>query len=228
VTHREGQSESQRPADPLAAEAAHRVSDHELLHRIGSGTYGDVWLSRSALGTLRAVKFVYRSRFEDDRPFEREFRGIQKFEPVSRQHEGLVDVLHVGRDEGFFYYVMELADDAAENTGAQATASDLASYIPKTLAYELKRRGRLPVSECVSIGRRLAETLQHLHDHGLVHRDVKPSNVIIVQGVPKLADIGLVADVSEARSFVGTSGYIPPAGRFVQPGEDALRDVYGP
>ena len=89
------------------------VPDHVLVRLIGQGSYGEVWLARSTLGTLRAVKMVYRSRFDSDRPYEREFSGIQRFEPISRSHEGLVDILHVGRNdaEGFFYYVMELADD---------------------------------------------------------------------------------------------------------------------
>jgi len=68
-----------------------------------------VWLAGSALGAYRAVKIVYRRSFEDSRPFEREFNGIQKFEPISRSHEGLVDILQAGRHENYFYYVMELA-----------------------------------------------------------------------------------------------------------------------
>jgi len=92
-----------------------RVPDHELLRCIGRGSYGEVWLARTTLDTYRAVKVVYRSDFEDARPFEREYTGIRKFEPVSRSHEGLVDILQVGRNdqEGYFYYVMELADDVA-------------------------------------------------------------------------------------------------------------------
>src|SRR6266850_6222942 len=88
------------------------VPDHELLRCVGRGSYGEVWLARSVMGTYRAVKIVYRRRFEHERPYEREFGGIQKFEPVSRTHEGLVDILQVGRNEqeGYFYYVMELAD----------------------------------------------------------------------------------------------------------------------
>ena len=71
-----------------------------------------MWLARNALGAYRAVKIVYRKSFEDSRPFEREFNGIQKFEPISRSHEGLVDILQAGRQEDYFYYVMELADGA--------------------------------------------------------------------------------------------------------------------
>src|SRR5215475_9324916 len=86
------------------------VPDCEVLRCIGVGSYGEVWLSRSILGQYRAIKIVYREHFENDRPFDREFRGIQKFEPISRSHPSQVHILHVGRGEGFFYYVMELAD----------------------------------------------------------------------------------------------------------------------
>ena len=58
----------------------------------------------------------------------------------------------------------------------------------------------------------LTAALEHLHGHGLIHRDIKPSNIIFVDGIPKLADIGLVVNVTEARSFVGTEGFIPPEG----------------
>ncbi len=84
--------------------------------------------------------------------------------------------------------------------------------MPRTLQEELERRGRLPVKECVRLATALAAALKHLHDHKLVHRDVKPSNVILVHGVAKLADIGLVATVGDTHSIVGTEGYLPPEG----------------
>ncbi|MBL9134724.1 MAG: protein kinase [Verrucomicrobiales bacterium] len=194
------------------------VADHQLIRRIGGGSYGDVWLARSVTGQWRAVKVVCRARFESDRPFEREFRGVIQFEPISRSHPGLIQVLHVGRDDavGAFYYVMELADgeDGAPTVPYPPKTGDLtpATYEPRTLRSDLNLRGRLPVAEAVALGVHLAGALGHIHRHGLVHRDVKPSNVIFVQGLPKLADLGLVATTEEARSFVGTEGFIPPEG----------------
>jgi tetratricopeptide (TPR) repeat protein len=76
----------------------------------------------------------------------------------------------------------------------------------------LKRRGGLPADEVVALGLKLASALAHLHAHGLVHRDVKPSNILFVGGEAKLADAGLVAALDDARSLVGTPGYIPPEG----------------
>src|SRR5947209_18532602 len=92
------------------------VPGHELLLSIGGGSYGQVWLARNVMGTLRAIKVVWGSTFEQAGHFEREYKGLQKFEPISRSHEGLVDILQVGRDDaaGYFYYVMELADDERE------------------------------------------------------------------------------------------------------------------
>ena len=185
------------------------IPDHQLLRRIGEGSYGEVWLAKNVLGTHRAVKIVYRENFENDRPYEREFEGIKQFEPVSRGHPGLVDVLQIGRNDAamYFYYVMELADDARAREEFQPDR-----YVPKTLSKELSVRGRLPAVEALQVARLLAAALGHLHQHGLVHRDIKPSNIIFVGGEPKLADIGLVALMSGSRTYVGTEGYIPPEG----------------
>jgi WD40 repeat protein len=93
------------------------------------------------------------------------------------------------------------------------------TYVPRTLKSEIRRRGRLPVEECVEIGLSLATALAHLHRHGLVHRDVKPSNIIFVNGVPKLADIGLVTNADATLSFVGTEGFVPPEGPGTPPAD---------
>jgi serine/threonine protein kinase len=225
------------------------IPEHTLLRPIASGSYGQVWLARNALDVYRAVKVVYRNRFDHARPFEREFAGIRAFEPISRSHENLVDLLQVGRDDkkGYFYCVMELADDLNAVLGErrEALGSETAEsaernersnreleepshgyaactqpfYTPHTLASDLKRRGGSPLRECIRLGLSLTEALSYLHGKGLVHRDIKPSNIIFVGGVPKLADVGLVASIGEARSYVGTEGFIPPEGPGTAPAD---------
>src|SRR5215467_12471532 len=124
------------------------IPEHELLSPIASGAYGQVWIARNRLGALRAVKLVHRANFEHERPFEREFAGIKAFEPISRTHEGLVDLLQVGRDDvaGYFYYVMELADNVnaecrmengerGQHSNVQVL-QDSGAYEPRTLGSE--------------------------------------------------------------------------------------------
>lgn len=196
------------------------IPDHEVLRKIGGGAYGEVWLARGVTGALRAVKVVWREDFDDERGFDREFEGILKFEPMSRDHPALVNILHVGRSPdgvSFYYYVMELGDDV--RTGQDINPIE---YEPRTLRADTRQAPQpaMETSACIDVGVRLAEALDHLHERGLAHRDVKPSNIIFVNGKAKLADIGLVA-ARDQRTFVGTEGFVPPEG----PGS-AQADVY--
>jgi len=188
------------------------IPDHTLIRRIGKGAYGEVWLARNAVGIYHAVKIVFQREFSSTNPYEREFRGIRKFMPVSLEHPGLVRVLHVGRNDAaaYFFYIMELADDEMNGQGF-----DPENYSAKSIDTLLKKHRHLPVAECVQLGLHLAKALEFLHANKLVHRDIKPANIIFVKGAPKLADIGLVSDLRNPEisgTYLGTPGYIPPEG----------------
>jgi serine/threonine protein kinase len=166
------------PAGSQPSQPPPDVPDHQMLRLIGSGSYGQVWLARNVMGQFKAVKVIHRARFLDERPYEREFEGICRFEPVSH-YPSQVNISHVGRNDhdGYSYYVMELADD--QHSGQKV---DPADYEPRILRSELKQRGRLSFNECLDLGLALTAALSHLHSHGLVHRDIKAANVIFVRG----------------------------------------------
>ncbi len=186
---------------------------YELIHPpFGEGAYGKVWLARNPAGQWRALKVIYLAKFDDHAgPYEREFNGIQKYQPVSDQHPGLLRVEFVSeKKDGYFFYAMELADSLEPGWEQKPSA-----YKPRDLAGERARlRGkRLPVKTCVRIGITLCEALDFLHRQGMTHRDIKPQNIIFVNGQPKLADLGLITEIRPAdqvRTLVGTPGYMPP------------------
>jgi CHASE2 domain-containing sensor protein len=187
--------------------------DYELFNPpFGEGAYGKVWLARNAAGQWRALKVVYLANFDQNTdPYEREFNGIRKYQPVSDKHPGLLRVEFVSEKQaGYFYYVMELGDPLEPGWEQEPS-----TYRPRDLVSERARsRGRrLPVRECVRIGLALSDALDFLHRQGLTHRDIKPQNIIFVNGQPKLADLGLITEIrppDQERTLVGTPGYMPP------------------
>jgi len=198
----------------LQAQNIPDAPDYELFDPpFGEGAYGKVWLARNAIGQWQALKAVYLAKFgQNAEPYDREFRGIKRYKPISDGHPGLLRVDFVSRKkrEGYFYYVMELGD--AQTPGWEDNPN---TYKPSDLASirDQAEGARLAVLECVRIGLVLAEALDFLHRQGLTHRDIKPQNIIFVQGRPKLADVGLVTDIQPTEiggTWVGTPGFMPP------------------
>ncbi len=198
---------------------------HLIYPPFGEGSYGKVWLARTTAGEWRAIKIVYQASFgENTDPYNREFDGVTRYQRISGMHLGLLRVYFVSEKfPDYFYYVMELGDAVSPDW-----EKDAPSYRPRDLFTERTQRHarRLPVRECVRIGLALTDALDFIHKHGLTHRDIKPQNIIFVSGQPKLADLGLIAEIRPAdqvRTYVGTPGYMPPPPEF--PGT-ARADIY--
>ena len=185
-----------------------------LERAIGQGAYGVVYLAIGSGGERAAVKVCRRDAVGDER-YERELRGAKLYRAIPPQ-EGLVRMRELVETEWGFYTVMDLADD--EFGGPLEAAS---GYRPKTLARVIEGEKALPLKECVKLGIALAGGLATLQRHHLLHRDIKPGNVIYIGGKPVLSDPGLLVDESEAASLVGTPGYVPPE-KFT----DAASDIY--
>ena len=194
-------------------EASPKIPGYELFNPpFGEGAYGKVWLARNEQNQWRAVKVIYLARFEKDvDPYEREFKGISKYKPVSDLHPGLLRVDYVSEKlDGYFYYVMELGDPLEAGW-----ERDPSTYKPRDLVSERihSQVRKMPVQDCIRIGLALTDALDFLHQQGLTHRDIKPQNIIFVNGQPKLTDMGLIAEIrppDQERTAIGTPGYMPP------------------
>jgi len=196
---------------------------YRCIKEIGRGGYGYVYLFKKDRpgerpGDYVAGKFVYRHSFgpSDDQAsgaaYQRALEGLQNFRSLSGESPYLLRVFEVRQRhlEGYFCYVMELADDMESSRPINPRI-----YRPRTLKNELERSGhrrRLPATKCVDIAMGLARGLQLLHEAGFAHRDVRPSNIIFVDEVPKLADIDLLAGHDAALTSYIPEEYAAPEG----------------
>ena len=184
------------------------------MQEIGRGAYGVVYMAVGPGGERVAVKVCRRDAIGDE-CYVRELRGAKIFMSTPPQ-EGLVRMRDLVETDWGFYTVLDLADD--EFFGSSNSAQ---GYRPKTLARVIAGEKALPLKECIKLAISLANGLSALQRHHLLHRDIKPGNVIYVAGRPVLSDPGLLIEESDAVSLVGTPGYVPPE-QFT----DAASDIY--
>lgn len=218
------QARAPRPA--VEEEPLPDTPGYQLVHPpFGRGAYGNVWLAKNSHGQWRALKVIYLKNFDGDTgPYEREFNGVSRYQPISDKHPGLLRIDFVSKkSDGYFFYAMELGDSLAGDWQRTPT-----TYKPRDLGGERARSPgrRLPRAECIRIAIALTDALEFLHAQGLTHRDIKPPNVIFVNGEPKLADLGLIAAIrpdDQTKTFVGTPGYMPPP---PEPPGTTLADIY--
>lgn len=210
-------SEPTTPSPTGDGGPAVEIPEYELIRPIGEGGFGRVWLAKNrTTGLLRALKLVPLARSGGADPAGREIMSLTRLEANLRhQHADLLTIYHVGKTAHHLYYVMDLADDVS---GGPATSAP--DYCPASLESRLDA-GPLEPDECLRYTAQLLSGLASLHEAGMVHRDVKPSNCLLVGGELKLADFGLLTEVGPQISRVGTQKYMPPDGRM-----DMRADVY--
>ncbi len=185
---------------------------YELQDLIGHGGMSSVYKARDSLLERNvAVKVLHQQYNADDdfvERFKREARSAARL-----QHPNIVTVIDRGEDDGRQYIVFEHID--GEN-----------------LKEFLVRKGRLEVREALEIALEIARALSFAHGHGLIHRDVKPQNVLLNgDGRAKVTDFGIArsleveSGMTQTGTVLGTSNYIAPEQAKGQP-VDAQSDVY--
>ncbi|HEV57958.1 MAG TPA: serine/threonine protein kinase [Phycisphaerales bacterium] len=179
-------------------EAANQIPGYKVLGKLGSGAMAVVYKAKQlSLDRTVAIK-VLPKRFTERPDYVRRFFKEGRI-AAKLNHNNIVQAIDVGEAGGLYYFVMEYVEG-------------------KTLYDDLSRGKIFSESEALDIVIQLANALAHAHAQGLVHRDVKPKNIMInKEGVVKLADMGLAREASdmaaakheEGKAF-GTPYYIAP------------------
>ena len=161
----------------------------------GHGGFGTVYLAEDAVGRRIAIKIVNAV----DK--EAELRGIRLYMENAPDSPYLLPISHVGIERDELYYLMDAADTLDPKSPV---------YIADTLGRRLKLRGRLVPDAALEITRKLALAVEALHRAKLIHRDIKPDNIIFVDGEPRLSDLGLLRPSECSATLAGTLGFLPP------------------
>ena len=167
---------------------------YEILGKIGTGGMADVYKAKDhKLNRFVAVK-VLKPEFREDTTFIRKFRSEAQAAAVLT-HPNIVNVFDVGDDNGVYYIVMELIEGI-------------------TLKEYISKKGKLSVKEATSIAIQVSMGLEAAHSHGIVHRDVKPQNIIIsMDGKVKVTDFGIARAASSntiSSNVMGSVHYSSP------------------
>ena len=200
-------SRSKRRRQAMLDGAKWIIPDYERVQLCGEGSYGSVWAVRDRVGVHRALKIVELSRMRRTPTGCREQEALETYCRRIHRHPYLITVYHVGLTEKYLYYTMELADDQGRKGSVRDNLP--ASYTPLTMDTIIQAR-RLHPDVALELARRLLRGMSMLHSVGLVHRDIKPTNIVFVNRQPKLADIGMVTADDGLDRPMGTPRYMPP------------------
>ena len=174
-----------------------KINDrYQIIKSIGEGGMANVYLAYDTILDRDVAVKVLRGDLSNDEKFVRRFQR-EALSASSLSHPNIVEVYDVGDDNGQYFIVMEYIDG-------------------KNLKDLLKKRGKLTVSEVVDIMSQIADGLSVAHDSYIIHRDIKPQNIMILEnGLVKITDFGIAmamnaTQLTQTNSVMGSVHYLPP------------------
>ena len=174
-----------------------KISDrYQIIKTLGEGGMANVYLAHDIILDRNVAVKVLRGDLATDEKFVRRFQR-EALSASSLSHPNIVEMYDVGEDDGQYYIVMEYVDG-------------------KTLKQILKQRGKLSITEVVDIMLQLTDGMAHAHDAYIIHRDIKPQNIMILSnGMIKITDFGVATamnstQLTQTNSVMGTVHYLPP------------------
>ena len=174
-----------------------KINDrYEIIRNIGEGGMANVYLALDTILNRKVAVKVLRGDLATDEKFVRKFQR-EASAASNLDHPNIVGIYDVGEDNGNYYIVMEYVEG-------------------QTLKSLIKRRGSLTLPEVIDIMTQLTSGIAHAHQNGIIHRDIKPQNVLILDdGLIKIADFGIAhalnsEELTQTNSVMGSVHYLPP------------------
>ena len=173
-----------------------KINDrYEIIRILGEGM-ANVYLAEDTILNRKVAVKVLRGDLANDEKFVRRFQR-EALSASSLNHPNIVEMYDVGEDDGNFYLVMEYVDG-------------------KNLKQLIKRRNKLSLPEVIDIMKQLTDGIAHAHDSFIIHRDIKPQNMLILDnGLVKITDFGIAValnntQLTQTNSVMGSVHYLPP------------------
>ncbi|MFT9488161.1 MAG: Stk1 family PASTA domain-containing Ser/Thr kinase [Tepidibacillus sp.] len=169
---------------------------YKIVEKIGGGGMADVFRAIDEVLQEEVAVKVLRQQYVHDDDFVKRFRR-EAHSVASLSHENVVKIFDIGEEKEIYYIVMEYVKGS-------------------TLKEVIQRKGKLPIKEALKIAEQIALALDHAHQHHIIHRDIKPHNILIGnQGQVKVTDFGIARAVSSATitqtgSVLGSVHYLSP------------------
>jgi len=174
-----------------------KISDrYQIIKSVGEGGMANVYLAFDTILERNVAVKVLRGDLATDEKFVRRFQR-EALSASSLTNENIVEVYDVGEDNGEYYIVMEYVEG-------------------KHLKHLIKKRGKLTIAEVVDIMLQVTNGLSVAHEQYIIHRDIKPQNIMILEnGLVKLTDFGIAVamnstQLTQTNSVMGSVHYLPP------------------